>query len=101
MSKSVIAPERLTKQPAESRSYSMDFAALLASGETLTGTPTLAHTPVTVPDLTLTVPTISGTTVTFRAASGLVDTVYHVEVLIVTSAANTLEGDGILHCRDD
>ena len=102
MSIKVLAPERLVKQPGESRSYAMDFANLLATGETLSAVVgSAAVSPVTVPPLTITGEAVTTTTATFRAASGLVDTVYHIEIQVTTSGSNTIEGDGILHCKDD
>ena len=54
MSIKVLAPERLVKQPGESRSYAMDFANLLATGETLSAVVgSAAVSPVTVPRVVL------------------------------------------------
>ena len=98
----VTAPQILEKQPSETRTYSMLFNNLLATGETIS-----SITSVTselrgggTSDLTISGETISGTAINFSIAGGTHGKVYRIEVKVVTSASETLEGDGILSVSD-
>lgn len=94
---STEANEKLIKQPAESRLYSIDFANLLGTGESLSGTPTVTASPT---GLTIGTPAISGTTVQVRISSGSDGVPYKLECVVATSDGNTLEGDAILIVMD-
>ncbi len=93
----VLAPQQLVKQPAESRLFSMEFKNLLATGETISTVVSVLATPS---GLTISGETISGTEVQFRIAGGADAQIYRVETTITTNQANTLEGDGLLVVRD-
>ena len=93
-----IAPQNLTKQASEVRTYSMDFSNLMASAETIA-----SITSVTselrgggTSDLTLASETISGQTITVIISNGTKAHTYRVEIIIVTSSGAVLEGDGLL-----
>lgn len=99
----VTSPNQLYKQPSELRTYSMDFANLLASGETIssiTSVDSIIQGSTTASDLTIASKIISGTTIQFSVAGGTSKRTYRIEVLIVTSLANILEGDGLLVVTD-
>ena len=102
---SVLAPERLTKQPGESRVYGMDFSKypeIAVAAETLSsGTASVTVDPS---GLTVAAPTLSGSIVKFRVSGGTLDAgqmkTYRFEVKVDTSGGNTIEGDGILYLVD-
>ena len=94
---SILAPLKLVKQPAESRLYVMEFAALLADAETLTGVTSVLATPS---GLTLSEEDFSGSQAQFRIAGGAHGQVYRLEVTVTTNQGNTLQGDGLLVVRD-
>ncbi len=87
-------------QPTESRLVSMEFAALLASGETLSAVSSVTADKTTIPALTIGTPAVSGTKATFRISGGDAGTLYKVTALVTTSAGNTLEGEGNIQCED-
>lgn len=78
----------------------MDFSALLASGETLTGAGTATVDKTTAPVLTLGAASVSGSIAQFRISGGVSNTEYKVTLVVTTSAGNTLEGEGIVQCKD-
>lgn len=90
----------VTKQPNESRLYTMEFSALLGSGETLSTVVSVAIDKVTIPPLTKADEAVSGTQLTFRLAGGKAGTKYKVTGLVTTSGANTIEGEGIVQVED-
>lgn len=91
----------LIKQPSESRLYTMDFAANCAVGETISSvTSFAADTPTGATALTVGGASCSGTTASARISGGTDGKQYKVTVLVLTSAGNTLEGEGILQVRD-
>jgi hypothetical protein len=93
-----MAASSLIKQPAESRLYTMDFAANMDEGETISGVTSVAATPS---GLTLSGPaTFSDTRAFQRIAGGTAGVSYKVTFLVTTSAGNTLEGEGLLLVRD-
>lgn len=93
--------ETLVKQPAESRAFTMDFSALLASGETLTAVSTVTIAPVTASPLTASgVATVSGASAQQRLTGGLAGTKYKVTFVVTTSLSNILEGEGYLNVKD-
>jgi hypothetical protein len=89
--------ERLTKQPTETRTYSIDFVNLLSSTETITSVVSVTATPS---GLTLGTGVVSGTSVAFRVSGGTDGTLYNLRVIVNTSSANVLEGDGLLEVTD-
>lgn len=88
------------KQPSESRLFTMEFAALLGTGESLSTVVTVVVDKVTVPVLVVSNTAVSGSTLTFRLAAGLGGTRYKVTGIVTTSAGNTLEGEGIIQVED-
>ena len=88
----------LIKQPAESRLYTMDFSALLASDETISSVTSV--TDDSSDDLTLGSPTYSNTTASVRISGGTSGKTWKVTFVVATSAGNTLEGEGLLSVRD-
>lgn len=102
----VTAEETLYKQPSERRQYTMDFANLLATGETIEdASPAPIVTSEKIngdsSDLTIETPTVSGSYVQFWISGGTKNTRYRIEVKIETSGTQTLEGDGILVVKDE
>ncbi len=101
----VTAPQHLIKQPSETRTFSIDFGALLSAGETINGA---GPAPVVTSqirgggttDLTIGSPAVVGTTVEFTVAGGTDCKVYRIECLITTSSGQILEGDGMLRIKD-
>lgn len=101
MSCSVTAPEVLVKQPSEVRQYTMDFANLLATGESISSpviTDTLRGGGVS--DLTVYNESVSGSNVVFWVSGGTDNNTYRIEIVVTTSNSQTLEGDGLLSVRD-
>jgi hypothetical protein len=93
-----MALTTVIKQPSESRLFTMEFAALLADGETVTGITSVTVAPVTASPLTASGNTFAGTQIQFRLAGGLETTRYKVTAIITTSSGNTLEGEGLVQC---
>ena len=110
LSTSASAPK--VKHSSESLLFGVDFTKLLAAGETLTGTPSVALTPAG--------PTISGPAVNlqsftnddgatvaagagvqFRAAGGTSPTDYTLTVTCATTAGNTRTVVCTLQVRDN
>ena len=92
----------LTKQPAESRMFTMDFSGLLSPGETITGVTSVTYEEADG-DATLTLsgaPTYSGVFASQRIAAGTANKVYKVTFLVTTSGGNTVEGEGLLQVRE-
>lgn len=88
----------LVKQVQETRTYSMDFANLMASDETITSIDSVASElrGGDSSDLVLTGETIVGQTITVIIASGTRSHTYRVEITISTSGGQVLQGDGLL-----
>jgi len=86
------------KQPAESRLFTMEFAALLATGETLAGVTSVTDDPTGT--LTLTGETYSGSQASVRIAGGTDGVTYKITFVVTTSAGNTLEAEGLLKVED-
>lgn len=101
----VSAPQTLFKKETETRHFSMDFANLMATGETIEAS---SPAPVVTSerlgggssDLTITSVAISGQTITFTIADGTNGNRYRVYVVITTSADQVLDGDGVLVVRN-
>jgi len=98
-------PDTLDKQPSEDRLYDMDFAPRLATGETLTGAPTMIEETVdqsdgslsTTAELTFGTPTVSGTVAQVRISGGVDGVLYKVTFRDAgTSNSNLVEAEGFL-----
>lgn len=94
----------LTKQPSEDRLYEMDFAALLASGETISSVSSITQSArgnvQGSTSLSIGTGSASGSNVRFRISGGTDGEDYKITVVVTTSQGNTLEGDGWLYVRD-
>ena len=99
---SVTAPQHLIKQPSETRTYTMDFANLMSTGETISSIDSVTSElrGGGSSNLTLSNETISSQTVTLDISGGTHCKVYVVEVQITTSNGQKLEGDGTLRISD-
>jgi len=96
---SVYAPEIHTKTPDEVRKYDMDFAADLASGDSLTGTPIVSEETST--DLTITAVSISGSIAQCKISGGVDGRDYVVRWQVTTTTqSETLEALGRLQVID-
>jgi hypothetical protein len=93
-----IAPQNLVKQASEKRQYTMNFANLMSTNETISNidsvTSELRGGGAT--DLIITNEAISGQTVTMWIEGGTKAHTYRVEVIITTNGSQILEGDGLL-----
>jgi len=98
----VTAPEILIKQPLEVRKYTMSFATLLATDEGILSITSVTHTlrGGSVSDLTVYNEVVVGGTVEFWVSGGTDGNTYRLEILIVTDAGQTLEGDGLISVKD-
>ena len=88
----------LVKQPAENRLYSMEFAPLLAHGETIASVSSVVSSPAGL--TAVGAPAVSTTQAQQRFSGGTAGVTYKVTFVVVTSASNTLEGEGNLVVRD-
>lgn len=88
------------KQPSESRLYTMDFSGVMAPGETILSVTSVTVDKVTVPALSVSGIVFSGTLAQFRLTAGQGGIRYKMTVVVVTSASNTLEGEGFVQCED-
>lgn len=91
--------QTLIKQPNESRLYSMDFSANLASGETISSITSVTPEP-TGPTISSEAVSSDGKSANFRIAGGTDGESYKITVIVVTSSSNTLEDEGILLVKD-
>jgi len=98
----ITAKQRLCKQPAEKRKFSMDFAQLLATGEILTSIASVASEKIDggASDLTITGPVINGSKVEMFIEAGTTGNTYRVEITVNTNGSQILQGDGILYVSD-
>ena len=101
----VTAPQRLLKQPAEVRKYSMDFSNLIGSSESIltSGVYPKVESELIIggnSDLSITSKQVEGNTVSFFCSGGTDGKSYRIEVTIVTNAEQIFEGDGILRVTD-
>jgi len=102
MSISVTAPTSITKQPSETRRYSMSFTNLMATSETISNLRSVTSElrGGGTSDLGIAGTGISGQTIYMNVSSGTHAQVYAIEVQITTSSGQLLEGDGILKVED-
>tara|TARA_R110002020_G_scaffold242255_2_gene455566 strand:- start:467 stop:784 length:318 start_codon:yes stop_codon:yes gene_type:complete len=101
----VTAPQRLLKQPAEVRKYSMDFSNLVATNESILTSgvyPKITSELINggSSDLIITSEQVEGNTVSFFCSGGSDGKSYRIEVTIATNADQIFEGDGILRVTD-
>lgn len=89
-----------TKQPSESRLYSMDFSALLADGETISGVTSVVVDKITLSPIVLGTASFSGVLAQVRISGGLGGTIYKVTFVVTTSLSNVLEGEGLVNVED-
>lgn len=100
--------DTLRKQPAESRLYDMDFSPRIATGEDLSGTPTVTEKTIdqstgvktSSTDLTFGTATILLQAAQVRIAGGLDGVLYEVTFLASTTLGNTVEAEGLLLVQD-
>lgn len=93
-----MATQTLLKQPGENRLYSMEFAALLAEGETLSNVLSVSISPSGL--TTSGSPSYSGTIAQQRLYGGTAGVLYKVTFTVTTSQSNTLQGEGYLQVKD-
>jgi|TARA_R110002020_G_scaffold169435_2_gene358595 hypothetical protein len=105
----VIANERLCKQPAEQRKFSIEFNNLLATSETVSSISSVSSEKIdgTTSDLTIATTGIEtsassskNSMITFWVSGGTTGNTYKIEAIVGTSDSATLEGDGILFVTD-
>jgi hypothetical protein len=99
---SITANQRLCKQSIERRKFSMDFAALLSSGETISGIASVTSEKIDggATDLIITNSSVNGTKVEMFIEGGTSGMTYRIEVTITTNGSQILQGDGILYVSD-
>jgi len=95
---SSLSSNNLLKQAGERLTFTMDFANLLASDETITviNSITSELRGGGTSNLVITSGTISGQTITMIISGGTRAKTYRVEVTITSSGGSTIEGDGLL-----
>lgn len=98
----ITSKQRLCKQPAEKRKFSMNFSQLLATSEILTSISSVTSETIDgqVSDLTITGTTINGSNVEMFIEGGTSGVTYRVEVTVNTNGSQILQGDGILYVSD-
>jgi hypothetical protein len=105
----VIANERLCKQPAEQRKFSIEFNNLLATSEIISSISSVSSEKIdgTASDLTIATSGIEtsassgkNSMITFWVSGGTTGNTYKIEAVVATSDSATLEGDGILFVTD-
>lgn len=103
------ASERLCKQPADHRKFSIEFNNLLATSETVTSISSIVSEKIdgTTTDLSIATTGIESSSVsnknsliTFWISGGTTGNNYRIEAVVGTSESATLEGDGILYVSD-
>ena len=101
---SVTANQRLCKQPAEKRKFTMDFTNILGTEELITQITTVSSEKEGgyLTDLSITSTGIAtgSKKVTMFIESGTLGNTYRIETLVTTDASQILEGDGILFITD-
>lgn len=102
---SVTAPELIVKQPSEVRRYSMDFSNLLSTGELITSISSVTSElrGGGVSNLTVynEVKSSDSLSVQFWVSGGTNNSTYRIEITVVTSGGETIEGDGLISVRDN
>lgn len=93
-----IVLEVLDKDVDEFRTYGMDFAALLNTGETLSSVTSVT---CTCNNVSVSTGTISGAKVFFSIGGGTINQRCTIKVTVVTSLSNILVGSGKLRITGD
>ena len=100
----VTSNQRLCKQPAEKRKFTMDFTNILGTGQLIQGITSVNSEKEGgyTSDLSITsTGIVSGSKkCDMFIESGTLGNTYRIEVLITTDASQILEGDGILFITD-
>ena len=98
----ITAKQRLCKQPAEKRKFSMEFAQLLADSEVITSIASVTSETINggSSDLTITGTTINGSKIEMFIEDGTSGQTYRVEITVNTNGSQILQGDGILYVSD-
>jgi hypothetical protein len=98
----LTANQRLCKQPAEKRKFSMDFAALLSTSEVITTISSITSEEINgdTSDLIISGQNINGSKVEMFIESGTSGKTYRVEITVSTNGGQILQGDGILYVSD-
>jgi hypothetical protein len=98
----VTAPQKLVKQPGETRQFSMDFSNLMSTGETISDqTVTATLDCGDASDLTISSITVVSQIVYCWIAGGTHGTTHRVQFTATTSTSQIVQGDGILYVRDE
>lgn len=92
------------KYPAESRVLAIGFSKLLAAGETIQGTPTIAVSVIGGVDgnpnaIKSGAAVVQGADVLQRVVGGLDGVDYRLEVTVTTNVPNTIVGEVMLQVR--
>ena len=93
----------LVKQPNESRMYRIDFSNLLVGASLSSITSVISVKQDVVGGSTnvdISSQALDGDSVQFRIANGTAEENYKLTAIVVDTAGNTLEGDGMLYVRD-
>lgn len=104
----VTAGERLYKQPSERRKITMDFTNTLATGETISSITSITSELLGGGASDLTIPAVGysntinsdANKILLWVEGGTDGSTYRVEVQVVTTVGQKLEGDGILRVTD-
>ena len=101
---SVTANQRLCKQPAEKRQFTMDFTNILGTEELITQITTVSSekeggylTDLSITSTGIATGSKKGSMI---IESGTLGNTYRIETLVTTDASQILEGDGILFITD-
>jgi hypothetical protein len=97
-------PETLKKQPAETRTFTMDFSPRLPTGVALSSISSVAErtvdtddgTRTTTSDLTFVSQSLSTPNVSLQISGGTDNTLYEVTVVCACDNADIVEGEGLL-----
>lgn len=92
-----MTDEVLDKQPSESRLYDIDFAPLLATGDTITSVTSVS---TAQNGLTIASPSFVSPKVQVRISSGTSGTLYKLTAIVVTTDGDTLETDVYLRVEE-
>lgn len=92
-----MADEILDKQPSESRLYDIDFAPLLAAGDTVTAVTSVIESPS---GLTIGAASISTPKIQIRISGGTSPVLYKITAIVTTANGDTLETDVLLRTED-
>jgi len=98
----VTSAQHLIKQPGEKRKIKFDFAAVLDTGEAISGTPIITSKKLggDTSDLVISSVSVSGDEVHCFVESGTHAQRYRLEVTLDTDAGQILQADGILRVTD-